>query len=628
MIKPTMKSKAPTKLSRLSTQSRRSLRYCRTSATEEKHTAVRMQASRALLKQKVVMQHGCLNSPLLLLLKDVPPVSLIISRSPSVFPAPTPLSSKALHIRMSILSQSSAAVLCSQRFSCICVLPSACFTNLVKSCTVVTPDMLCPPRLPQITCRDQQQWGSALRRMDCSEELQSVSEEPCTQLELKKGMSIFIDILRRADKNDDGKLSFDEFKSYFSDGVLTAEELKELFHTIDTHNTDNVDTDELCEYFSQHLGEYENVLAALEELNMSILKAMDKTKKDYQESTHLEQFVTRFLLKETTNQLHSLQSSLECAMETTAEQTRQEKQGPVKPEVLSIQLSGRRSNRRLQRNNSLSPNNPLLSLKQLRGQREHVSADQKARHRGGREESEVRQRKGRGQPGGGPELWGVYDEDCQWTVQVNRLQKLIDRLEQKGIRMEPVEEEVLESKSHILIVQRQLSVLEEELEEFRLALRQYMDCACAQTGCLHIAVQRLANESRFILYEFWEHNNVWKNHLQTNYSKTFQRGNVDFLETPESITTMLVPAYRCFVADRALHDVLVQLPVQVDDGLADAAVDDGHAASVGAGDGCVNGFGSDTWLPVSYNPRDRGGQLQAWRADTLQLLDASLLQHT
>lgn len=35
----------------------------------------------------------------------------------------------------------------------------------------------------------------------------------------------------------------------------------------------------LIDYFSQHLGEYENVLAALEELNLSILKAMDKTKK-------------------------------------------------------------------------------------------------------------------------------------------------------------------------------------------------------------------------------------------------------------------------------------------------------------------------------------------------------------
>ncbi|XP_073677408.1 N-terminal EF-hand calcium-binding protein 1 isoform X2 [Garra rufa] len=340
--------------------------------------------------------------------------------------------------------------------------------------------------------------------MDCSEEVQSLSDEASTPTELKKGMSIFLDILRRADKNDDGKLSFDEFKAYFSDGVLSGDELKELFHTIDTHNTNNVDTDELCEYFSQHLGEYENVLGALEDLNVSILKAMDKTKKDYQEAAHLEQFVTRFLLKETTSQLQSLQSSLECAMETTAEQTRQERQGPVKPEVLPIQWSGRRSNRRLQRNNSLSPNNPLLNL---------VNS-------------------------------GLYEEDNQWITQVNRLQKLIDRLEKKELRLEPVEEEVLESstKSHILIVQRQLSVLEEEVEEFRLALRQYIDCARAQTGCLHVAVQRLANESRFILYEFWEQSNVWKNHLQTNYSKTFQRGNVDFLETPELMTTMLVPA--------------------------------------------------------------------------------------
>ncbi|RXN00393.1 N-terminal EF-hand calcium-binding protein 1 [Acipenser ruthenus] len=315
---------------------------------------------------------------------------------------------------------------------------------------------------------------------------------------------------------DDGKLSFDEFRAYFSDGVLIGDELQELFHTIDTHKTDNLDTDELCEYFSQHLGEYDNVLGALEDLNISILKAMDKTKKDYQEASHLEQFVTRFLLKETANQLQSLQSSLECAMETTAEQTRQERQvqGPVKPEVLSIQWSGKRSNRRLQRNNSLSPNNPHFNI---------VNS-------------------------------GLHDEDNQWIYQINRLQKLIDRLEKKELKLEPVEEEVLDgsTKSHILIVQRQLSVLEEELEEFRLALRQYIESATSQTGCLHafqtcsftinsIAVQKLSNESRFILYEFWEHSNVWKNHLQTNYSKTFQRSNVDFLETPEIMTTMLVP---------------------------------------------------------------------------------------
>ncbi|XP_075682133.1 N-terminal EF-hand calcium-binding protein 1 [Rhinoderma darwinii] len=327
------------------------------------------------------------------------------------------------------------------------------------------------------------------------------SEEISSSLHMTKGMSIFLDILRRADKNDDGKLSFEEFKAYFADGILSAEELSELFHKIDTHKTDNLDTEELYDYFSQHLGEYESVLAALEDLNLSILKAMDKTKQQYQNASKLEQFVTRFLLKETLNQLQSLQNSLECAMETTEEQTRQERQGPTKPHVLSIPWSGKRSNRRLQRNNSFSPNSPQFNL-------------------------------------------GLLDEDNQWMTQINRLQKLIDRLEKKDLKLEPLEEEILEdsTKSHIMIVQRQLSVLTEELEEFRLSLKHYIESVNTQTGCLHVSIQRLTNESRFIIYEFWESSNAWKNHLQNNYSKTFQRSNVDFLETPELMTTMLVPA--------------------------------------------------------------------------------------
>ncbi|XP_048386086.2 N-terminal EF-hand calcium-binding protein 1 isoform X1 [Stegostoma tigrinum] len=344
--------------------------------------------------------------------------------------------------------------------------------------------------------------------MACPETLPFSSEasdcESNSPLQPKKGMSIFRDILRRADKNDDGKLSFDEFKAYFVDGVLNSEEMHELFRTIDSNNTDNLNIEEICEYFSQHLGEYENVLAALEELNVSILKAMDKTKKDYQGSCNLEQFVTRFLLKETVNQLQSLQNSLECAMETTEEQTRQERRGPVKPEVLSINWSGKRSSRRLQRTNSLSPNNTNFSI------------------------------------------WNSAihaEEDFQWMTQINRLQKLIDRLEKKDLKLEPLEEEILEgnTKSHILIVQRQMSVLGDKLEEFRLALRQYVVSATAQTGCLLISVQKISAESCFTLYEFWENTNLWKNHIQTNYNKTFQRSNVDFLDAPELITTMLVP---------------------------------------------------------------------------------------
>ncbi|GAA6095537.1 N-terminal EF-hand calcium-binding protein 1 isoform X1 [Tachysurus ichikawai] len=79
-------------------------------------------------------------------------------------------------------------------------------------------------------------------------------------------------------QTDDGKLSFEEFKAYFSDGILTTEELQELFYSIDGRQTNNLDTDKLSDYFSQHLGEYLNVLSALEKLNVAILKAMDKTK--------------------------------------------------------------------------------------------------------------------------------------------------------------------------------------------------------------------------------------------------------------------------------------------------------------------------------------------------------------
>ncbi|ETE65736.1 N-terminal EF-hand calcium-binding protein 1, partial [Ophiophagus hannah] len=251
------------------------------------------------------------------------------------------------------------------------------------------------------------------------------SEERRSALTMSKGLSIFLDILRRADKNDDGKLSFDEFKAYFEDGILSIEELHQLFQKIDIHNTDNLETEELFEYFSQHLGAYESVLSALEDLNVAILKAMDTTKKNYQEASTLEQFVTRFLLKETLNQLQSLHNSLECAMETTEEQTQQEQLVPKKPEVLKIQHPGRRSGRRLQRNNSFSPVSPLLNP-------------------------------------------GFHKEDNQWMTQINRLQKLIDKLEQK----------------QIMIVQRQMSVITEELEPFRFALKQYVDMASSQDGCL------------------------------------------------------------------------------------------------------------------------------------------------
>lgn len=36
---------------------------------------------------------------------------------------------------------------------------------------------------------------------------------------------------------DDGALSLEEFKAYFSDGILSNDDLEKLFHDIDTHKT-------------------------------------------------------------------------------------------------------------------------------------------------------------------------------------------------------------------------------------------------------------------------------------------------------------------------------------------------------------------------------------------------------
>ncbi|KAL8179328.1 UNVERIFIED_CONTAM: hypothetical protein K2H54_063556 [Gekko kuhli] len=45
-------------------------------------------------------------------------------------------------------------------------------------------------------------------------------------------------VFRRADKNDDGKLSFEEFKNCCADGILSSEELWELFSGIDRRHSE------------------------------------------------------------------------------------------------------------------------------------------------------------------------------------------------------------------------------------------------------------------------------------------------------------------------------------------------------------------------------------------------------
>lgn len=319
-----------------------------------------------------------------------------------------------------------------------------------------------------------------------------------------QGLTIFHDIFRRADKNDDGKLSFEEFNTYFADGILTTEELQELFFSIDGRQNNNLDTDKLSDYFSQHLGEYLNVLSSLESLNIAILKAMDKTKEEYQGSSVLGQFVTRFMLRETSSQLLSLQRSLQYAMEAVEEQSSPPSSEATMTDLTTAPRNTRRCGQNIHNNLCLSLSDPRSILTN-----------------------------------------GVnVDNGEKWCSQINRLQQLLDKLECQGPKLEPVNEDTLTSsdKSNILLVQRQLSVIEGDVDKFQMVVKSYLGATAAHTDNLHVSVQKLPGKSCYIMYEFWQDRVSWMSYLQSNSSKDFQRCVIDMLEDAEIVSTMLLPA--------------------------------------------------------------------------------------
>ncbi|XP_037395604.1 N-terminal EF-hand calcium-binding protein 2 isoform X2 [Pygocentrus nattereri] len=323
------------------------------------------------------------------------------------------------------------------------------------------------------------------------EEEVAVAQEQFFAPEPRKGISVILDIFRRADKDDDGKLSLDEFQAFFSDGTLNEEELEKLFHTIDSDNTSNVDTKELCDYFAKHMGEYEGVLASLETLNLSILKAMDFTKKVYERGTNIEQFVTRFLLKESANQIQSLLSSVESAVDAIDEQ-----HCPVGsyPSKTSPRVPERRYEAPVP---DYPPNNRVSAKDTMR----NLNV--------------------------GPGPTEVKKEGLE--MQINRLAELIGRLENKSL----------------YLIRQEMIVCQKQLGEFCEALKQYLKNVSAQRDCFHVTAVRLPDGLSFVVYEFWDGEEEWKRHLQTTACKAFQHVKVDTLSQPEAVSSVAVPAAWC-----------------------------------------------------------------------------------
>ncbi|PKU43900.1 n-terminal ef-hand calcium-binding protein 2 [Limosa lapponica baueri] len=315
-------------------------------------------------------------------------------------------------------------------------------------------------------------------------------------------------MLRWGGVGDDGKLSLEEFQAFFSDGTLNEEELEKLFHTIDSDNTNNVDTKELCDYFADHMGDYEDVLASLETLNLSILKAMDYTKRVYESGSNVDQFVTRFLLKETANQTQSLLSSVESAVDAIDEQTNPTRHYPSKAGhgLMDTWYDSTVP--------SYSPTSRMVP-------REYGKSFQT----------------------GSPDTKAEGLEG-----QINRLAELIGRLEDKTLWFD-LHQRLSDSEStactYLLLVRDEMTVSHKHLGEFCSSLKQYLKSVAGERDCFHVTAVKLPDGVTFIVYEFWETEEDWKRHLQSATCKGFQHVKVDTLSQPEAISSVAVPAAWC-----------------------------------------------------------------------------------
>uniref|UniRef100_A0A8C2KKA7 N-terminal EF-hand calcium binding protein 2 n=1 Tax=Cyprinus carpio TaxID=7962 RepID=A0A8C2KKA7_CYPCA len=338
----------------------------------------------------------------------------------------------------------------------------------------------------------------------------AVAQEQFFAPEPRKGISVILDIFRRADKDDDGKLSLDEFQAFFSDGTLNEEELEKLFHTIDSDNTSNVDTKELCDYFANHMGDYEGVLASLETLNLAILKAMDFTKKVYERGSNVEQFVTRFLLKESANQIQSLLNSVESAVDAIDEQHSSVGSYPSKT---SPRVPDRRYEAPVP---DYPPNNRVSAKESMRNINTGAGAVE------------------------------VRKEGLE--AQISRLAELIGRLENKTVWFD-LHQRLTDTdgttSASLYLIRQEMKVSQKQLGEFCEALKQYLKNVSAQRDCFHVTAVRLPDGLSFVVYEFWDGEEEWKRHLQTAACKAFQHVKVDTLCQPEALSAVAVPAAWC-----------------------------------------------------------------------------------
>ncbi|NWT74487.1 NECA3 protein, partial [Prunella himalayana] len=227
----------------------------------------------------------------------------------------------------------------------------------------------------------------------------------------------------------------------------------------------------------------------------------------YETASKMEQFLTRFLLRETMHQLQSLQASLECAVDTVEEQAGRERKEVKKSETSVGLRAGRRCGRRGQKNVCLSPTDPYSGMLTTGTCCSSGSLCPAAAWRG----------------------CGTSTESVSWNCSPAQLLPLALHPQHCSYPWLPPH------------CQPSLSWAPGNVGITTLGV--WLCQPGSGSLCPHsVSACKLTDEACFILYEFWQDVTSWRSHLQSSCSKTFQQSILSLLESPELLTTMLFPA--------------------------------------------------------------------------------------
>jgi len=126
--------------------------------------------------------------------------------------------------------------------------------------------------------------------------------------------SLWKDIFRKADKNDDNHINRDEFFDYFGDDYLSDQELSHIFDAIDSDKNQSIEVEELIAFFSSGFDDYKEMFKVIEDGHTEINKVLQNLNKNYSTLTEKEQFKVRFFLTEYLNQVQLLHIPISTAL--------------------------------------------------------------------------------------------------------------------------------------------------------------------------------------------------------------------------------------------------------------------------------------------------------------------------